>query len=192
MESTLTIRQVTERVVELGLVDAATVVDALEPAMLDSTLDYFGVPDDRAVLRLLSSLGIWYDVDPDAFRGVCEDGPQLYEEQLRLIADRTRGLITITDVDVVDDEAGGHHVLRFRSDGEPREWRITHDEDEDEEEFDAVMTFSMRIHELVPAGSPARWCTVKIDDGAYGPQAVFGDPEALRQLGAEFGLTFWS
>ncbi|MEJ3748154.1 hypothetical protein WEI85_33320 [Actinomycetes bacterium KLBMP 9797] len=98
-----------------------------------------------------------------------------------MIADRTRGLITITDVDVVDDEAGGHHVLRFRCGGEPREWRITHDEDEDEEEFDAVMTFSMRIHELVPAGSPARWCAVEINDGAYGPQAVFGDPEAMRQ-----------
>lgn len=191
-ESTLTVRQVAERIVELGLVDLETAHYALDSATLDRTLDYFGEPDGRAVLRLLDRFRIWYAVDYKSFRGVCEDGLELYESELREIEDRMRGLVDITDIEVVDEADGEDefHVLRFRCDGNAHEWRIAHDEDEDEEEFDAVMEFALRVHDLKPTDSPARWCGVEIDDASFGPQAVFGDPEALRQLGAEFGLVF--
>ncbi|MDQ7909280.1 hypothetical protein RB614_32645 [Phytohabitans sp. ZYX-F-186] len=178
----------TERVVELGLVDAEAAAALGREVPLDQTLDYFAESDGQAVLRVLDALEIWYDIGYKTFRGVCEFEDQLYREQLDRIAARTRGLLTVTDVELVDDE-DGDHLLRFRCNGEPREWRIPHD-DEEEEEFSATMEFTMGISKLVPAGSPARWCGVDIDDADFGPQFVFGDPVALRQLGSEFGLKF--
>jgi hypothetical protein len=55
--SSWTVGQVTDRVVELGLIDAQTPAQKLDPDVFHKTLDYFGTPDHRAVLRLLDELG---------------------------------------------------------------------------------------------------------------------------------------
>jgi hypothetical protein len=182
----MTVRQVTDRIVELGLVDAQTPAQALGPEVLDETLDYFGESDHEAVLSLLDHLGIRYSTDYKTFRYPCQSDGAVYREELDLIAACGRGRLTITDVALVDD-ANGHHLLRFRCAGQPHEWQIGHGPNE---EFEAQLTFATSIGDLVPAGSSARWCSVDPPDPDVGSEAVFGDPEALRQLGARFGLTF--
>jgi hypothetical protein len=56
------------------------------------------------------------------------------QEQLKSVAAASCGLLTITDVELLDgdkDAGDEHHVLRFRCNGEPHEWLITHGPDED-------------------------------------------------------------
>ena len=200
MESALTVRQVAERIVELGLVDAQTLAQTLDPEELDRTLDYFGEPDHMAVVGLLDHLGILYSTDYETFDGACDHGAEVYRRELERVAACGRGLLTITDVEVVDVftverfariYAEGDHLLRFRCNGQPHEWPIEHGPRE--EEADAQLTFATRIDGLMPpAGSPARWCSIDPPDPGVGSESVFGDPEALSQLGAQFGLTFRS
>lgn len=189
MASIHTVHGVAARIVQLGLVTAETVEQELDSDDLQQPLDFFGQPDSAAVLSMLDTLGIRYTTDYKTFRYACDDGSELYRDELERIAACTRGLLSITDVELVDDD-GGAHVLRFNCNGQSHEWTIPHG-DEDEENMDSQMTFSMGIGELVPSSSSARWCGVQSDDLDYGSQNVFGDPEALRLLGQEFGISFY-
>jgi hypothetical protein len=180
------VREVVDRIVALGIVDERTVAEKLDPHDLGQTLDYFGEPDEDGVRYLLDDLGIRYTTDYKTFRGACEDGASLYREELELAAACARGLLTVTDVALVDD-ARGDHLLRFRCNGQPHEWHITHGEHED---FEAGLTFATWLCDLLPAGSSRRWCTIEPPDPDVGSEFVFGDPAALNRLGAEYGLTF--
>jgi hypothetical protein len=110
----------------------------------------------------------------------------VYREELARIATCGRGLFTITEVELVDT-ADGDHLLRFRCNGQPHEWPIAHGPDE---EYDAQAIFCWSVGELVPPGSPARWCTVDPGDPDVTSEAFFGDPAALNVLGGPFGLVF--
>jgi hypothetical protein len=182
------VRQAVDRIVELGLVDARVPGQRLDTE-LDENLDYFGRPDHQAVLRLLGRLGIVYEVDYEPFSHVCEDGLEVYRPELECVAAASRGRITITDIELVDDDVagdGGEHVLRFRCNGAVQEWRIAHSEDIETEDFEAQLTFGFSVDTLTPAGSPERWCTVTSDGGPL--SLVFADPHALSRLGEQFGL----
>lgn len=186
MPSALTIRQLVDRIVALGLVEPQVPARELSPRVWDETLDFFGEPDRLAVLGMLDFLGIRYTVDPRTFRGACAYGSDVYREELERMAACGRGLLSIADVELLDTP-DGDHLLRFRCNGQPHEWPIGHRPDE---AFEAQVAFATFVWDLVPAGSPARWCTVDPPDPDAGPAAVFADPEALRQLGTPFGLTF--
>jgi hypothetical protein len=173
--------EVVDRIVQLGVVDESTVSDKLDSADLERTLDYFG-----GLLGLLDQLGIVYSVDYKSFRHACDDDGAGYREELKWIADCTRGLVTITDIALVDD-ADGDHLLRFRANGEPHEWSIAHGPDED---FDATLEFTTSMGEFSPAGRPERWCTIEPVEPGGDLRYVFADPAALNRLGAEYGLTF--
>jgi hypothetical protein len=172
------VRAVVERIVALGIVDERAVAEKLDPGDLDRTLDYFGGVQD-----LLFELGIGYSIDYKTFRHACENDGAGYREELRYIAAATRGLLTITDVELVDD-ADGDHLLRFRTNGEPHEWPISHRPDED---FEASLQFTTSMDAFTPSGTPARWCSVELDEDL---EFVFADPVALNRLGAEYGVTF--
>lgn len=185
MPSRLTVREVAERIVELGVVDASA-TDQVSPNELDKTLDYFGHSDDQAMLSLLDTLGIRYSADYKTFRYACESDGDGYRAELQHISECGRGLLPITEVEFVDDEDGDHQ-LEFICNGELNEWNIPHGDDED---FDAQLEFGMNLANLISPDSPARWCRVEPHDDNLSIDMVFGDPEALRALGAEFGVTF--
>ncbi|MFE7801483.1 hypothetical protein [Nocardia sp. NPDC057440] len=178
----MTVREVADQIVELGLVDAAV----LDPMDLDYTLDDFGATESQAVLVLLDYMKVRYSTEYKTFRHACEDDAWVYREELERIAACGRGLFTITEVELVDT-AEGDHLLRFRCNGRPHEWPIAHGPDE---EFDAQSIFCWSVGELVPPGSPARWCTVDPGDPDVTSEAFFGDPAALNVLGGPFGLQF--
>jgi hypothetical protein len=189
MGSAWSVRQVVDRAVRLGVVDAAVPARQLDAGGLDGTLDYFGEPDHRALLRLLDELGIVYGIEHKTFRDAHEDGVALYEGELDRIARCGRGQFTLTDVELVDD--GDDHLLRFRCNGERLRWPIMHSDDPEAEGFDASLTFSTYLGDIVPAGAgTARWCSVDSTDPDAGVRFVFADPEALGALGAPFGVEF--
>ncbi|WP_157172386.1 hypothetical protein [Nocardia pneumoniae] len=186
MNSSFTVRQVTARIVELGLVAESTVEQGIQADLLDEKLDYFGDSESEAVLYLLDELGIRYTTDYKTFRDAC-GGSEVYREELECVAACTRGLLSITDIELVDDTVG-NHVLRFLCNGQPHEWNIAHN---DEEDIETQMVFSYGLEDLLPRDSSARWCGVDSDDINFGMQAVFGDPQALSVLAAEFGIKFY-
>lgn len=189
MASAWAVRQVVERAVALGLVDRPADGE-LPGSAADKTLDYYGEPDARALLGLLSDLGIVYEVDYKTFRGLGDSTDDerlaMYRRELEVIAGKTRGRIAISDVELVDVE--GRQRLRFRRDGQPVEWPVYPGPDED---FDALLTFTTYLDDLVPATSPERWCSVESPhDPDEAPAFIFADPAALAELARPFDLTF--
>ncbi|MEV6431270.1 hypothetical protein [Nocardia sp. NPDC051463] len=186
--STATIREATAVIVELGLVDPETPARNLPPEWFDETLDYFGDSTETALPSLLDELGIRYTLDYKTFRGIneAEEGREgWYREELERIAACTRGLITITQVKLVEDEEDSK--LTFLCNGRPDHWPVDPGEDE---AFEASLTFASYISDLTPDDSPERWCSIDPPDPDYSAEAVFADPQALRQLGERFGVTF--
>ncbi len=188
MASSYIVGQVVERAVELDLVDAETAVAAVDPQAWDETLDYFGEPDSGGALSLLDTLGIRYTTDYKTFRGDCTDGGMLetYRYELQLIAGCTRGLLTITNVELADDQ-DGYHRLRFRCNGEAQEWFIDHSEDE---RLQTQLVFALDLTDLRPKNSSRLWSYPEPVDEDVASDAVFGDPVALNLFGAPYGLTF--
>jgi hypothetical protein len=180
MSSAWTVRQAVDRAVAHGLVDATVQVSGM-----DDDLSYYDEPDNAAAVALLDELGIVYTIDYKTFRGAHELGLDLYRPELERLAGCTRGLLTIADAKLIDEDR--FHLLRFRCNGEQQEWRIHHGADED---FYAHLAFTVNLTDLVPAGSPARWCSVELLETGDPAQYAFGEPQALRQFGAEFGLAF--
>jgi len=175
------VREVVDRVVELGIADEGRVAAKLSPEDLDEPLDHFG-----GVVGLLAQLGVVYSIDYKTFRHACDDGGAGYRAELGWIEACTRGLVTITDVALVDD-GEGDHLLRFRTNGEPHQWSLPHGPDEN---LGASLEFTTSMSEFAPAGRPERWCTVEPWELGDDVEFVFGDPAALGRLGAEHGLAF--
>ncbi|GAB3841201.1 hypothetical protein GCM10027610_050100 [Dactylosporangium cerinum] len=180
------VRQAVGRLIELGLVTADAVAEHVTREALARTLGYFGRPTWNGALGLLSGLGMTYGMDHKTLRYACEDGVEAYEDELRSIADATGGLITITDVTLVND--ADDHLLQFLCNGAPHEWTIPHVDDD--EGLEAQLIFATHIRELTADGSPAEWCQVQSPPDGYGFFAVFADQELLNQFGAPYGLTF--
>ncbi|MFE9574845.1 hypothetical protein ACFYO1_00530 [Nocardia sp. NPDC006044] len=188
MSDEWTVRAVAQRVVELGLVDQSVVAEKLDADILDETLDYFG-DDELGVLGLLEELGLRYTTEYKMFKGLSvagEDRLSRYRYELELIASCTQGLLTITEIQLVDGADGGQQ-LSFRCNGHPQSWPVYPGPDED---LEAQLTFAEYVDTLVPDDSPARWCTPDPSDPDVGSEFVFGDPAALNQLGGAFDLTF--
>lgn len=180
------VQQAVDRLIELGLVTAEAVAERLTPMELAEPLDYFGEPASQGALGLLDSLDMTYSIEHDTLRIACKDGVADYESELGFIAAASGGMLAITDVTLVDDDAGDH-LLRFRCNGAPHEWKIWHDDDE---RLDAQITFAYSIDDLVVDGSPARWCQAERPADEVWFVAVFADPSLLNQFGAPYGLTF--
>lgn len=184
-----TVREVVDLIVELGIVDQTTVGETLEQDELDKPLSYYGHTPQQAVLSLLDNLGIRFAFDYKTFRGIeeAEDDERLewYEDVLQTIASCTKGLVTITNVRLVEDD--GDWELRFDCNGETEEWPVS--PGDEEEDLDAAITFDSYLPGL-PRDSLEYFCSVEPRDEDSSGQAVFGDPEALNRLGAHFGLTF--
>jgi hypothetical protein len=134
---------------------------------------------------LLDHLGIVLHYDPDAWNQVHDRGVKLYQKELGRLSACSRGLVSISDIDLTDDV--GDHVLHFHCNGRPRVWKIPHGPNEDYDAFDVYIN---RIHELVPDQSPERWCWAEAWHPDEGPTFVFGDPHALEQLGVEVGAEY--
>lgn len=183
MTESWTVRRVVDLAVEHGLVDGEAVLSDLGD--LDRVLGRDGEPDQWAVMSFLIRLGIVYQPDWKSFRGAYEDGLELYEEELGLIAACGRGLLTIADVELVETDR--ETLLRFTCNGERHEWPVAHGPGADED-GEAQLTFGTYINGLVPSGSPERWCFVVPLQPGDTPELVFADPDALRRFGSRLGL----
>jgi hypothetical protein len=180
------VREAVKRLIGLGLVTADLVALRLTAEELDETLDYYGDSAAEGAVGLLGALGMTYDIDYKTLRHACAEGIPAYEEELGYVAAASRGLLTITDVTLVDDD-NGHHLLRFRCNTVPHQWKIIH---EDKEHMNAQTTFAMGVDDLLAGGSPARWC--QPDPLPYGfiYYSAFADPDLLNEYGEPYGLTF--
>ena len=182
-----TTRQVVDHLIDLGLVTPEQVAERLTSQELSAPLAHFAVGSSAdAALLLLEELGLAYTAEYDTLHNACRHGAELYEQELTHIAGTTRGVLTITDVTRTDE--AGHHVLRFRCNGSPREWRIRHTTDR--ESHEAQLKFCLSIDQLLATGSPARWCRPIPSPGGFHCFAVFADPLRLNRFGAHYGLTF--
>ncbi len=190
MGSERTVGEVVDLIVELGLIDASTPGRALEPDELDKPLSYYGHGVQAAVLHLLGTLGIRYTFDYKTFRGIGEadddERLQWYEAELQSIASCSRGLVSITNVRLVENDTESE--LQFDCNGETESWSVGQPNDEDEE-IEAAIAFATCLSGI-PWDSLQCFCAVDPLDENLSGQAVFGDPEALNRLGAHFGLTF--
>ncbi|WP_157573983.1 hypothetical protein [Nocardia jejuensis] len=181
----MTVREVADRIVELGLVDTAA-VSALDPRDLDYALDDFGATECLGVLLLLDDLKVRYSTDYKTFRHACEDNAWAYRTELARVAACGRGAFTFTEVELINT-AEGNHLLRFRCNGQSHNWPIMHGPTEN---TDAQTIFCWALGELMPRDSPARWCTVTPADPYVTSEAYFGDPATLNELGGPFDLRF--
>ncbi|WP_227998868.1 hypothetical protein [Nocardia australiensis] len=189
MGSECTIGEVVDLIVELGLVDPSTPGQKLEPDELDEPLSYYGFTAHEAVLALLSELEIRYTLDYKTFRGIGDadhdDRLRWYQDELESIASCTRGLVTVTNVRLVEIDA--EWALHFDWNQETISWPVS--AGDPDEHFEASLTFASYLSGL--AASPSeRFCDVDPCDEDLNGEAIFGNPEALNRLGARFGLTF--
>ncbi len=142
LNSETTAREVVNLIVELGLVDQSTPRRTLAPDQLDKPLSYYGQPTQHAVCTLLSYLEIRYTVNHKTFRdiGDRDDAERLecYRSELETIASHTRGLVTVSNVRLV--EADTEWELRFDWNDETMSWPV--EPGDEEEAFEATLTFS--------------------------------------------------
>jgi hypothetical protein len=174
-----TVGEVIGRLIELELVTAEEVAEELTPDKLAKPLvPPFGATASHAALSLLGRLRMMYHLDHSAFSDACENGLDEYRREPESIARCSRGLLTISDVTLV--EGDDRHLLRFQCNGAPEEWPIPHDE---EEAYEAQLVFSTYMRSLVADGSPERWCLPeqRLD---WHNGAIFADPERLNRFGA--------
>jgi hypothetical protein len=189
-----TVREVVDLIVELGLVDPETPTRRtfLDRQLLvesfDEPLSYYGHTEQSAVLALLDELGIRYTFDYKTFRGIGESSHderrEWYESELRSIAECSRGMVTITDVRLVENDE--QYKLVFDSNGVTESWPVYPGDGED---LEAALVFATHVTEI-HTGLVEHFCSVEPFDEDVSGEAVFGDPEALNKLGAHFGLTF--
>lgn len=189
MNSERTVREVVDLMIELGLIDPD--ISAQKPYLaesLDAPLSDYGDTEQTAVLDLLSEVGIRYTFDYKTFRGIsgCSDEHrrEWYESELQSIAACSRGSVTITDVRLVENETKSELV--FDSNGVTESWPTDPGADEDVEASMTFATYLSGIH----TGLVAEFCGVDPFDEDFSGEAVFGDPQALNRLGAQFGLAF--
>lgn len=188
MTSSWTVGQVMERVRASGVVPGLTDEWPLDVSP-DTPFDYYGTPDGDALVSLLEEFEIVYLLEHKSFPGPDFDDESrlaMYRQELESIAQKSRGLLTITDVELVDVAGGrgGEQIVQFRCNGDLVRWGpVTPGEDED---LEAVLAFD--LGELVPKSSPERWCWVTEPEIPGYLAYVFADPAALTELGRPFGL----
>lgn len=189
-----TVREVVELIVELGLVAPETPAQRtflgrqLLVESFDEPLSYYGHTEQSAVLALLEELGIRYTFDYKTFRHIGESSHdewrEWYESELQSIAECSRGMVTITDVRLVENDE--QWELLFDSNGVTESWPVYPGDDEDLEASLVFATYVTGIH----TGVVEQFWSVDPLDGDISGEAVFGDLAALGKLGARFGLTF--
>ncbi|WP_157120138.1 hypothetical protein [Nocardia fusca] len=189
-----TVREVVDLIVELGLVDPETPAQRtflgrqLLVESFDEPLSYYGHTEQSAVLALLDELGIRYTFDYKTFRHIGESSHderrEWYESELQSIAECSRGMVTITDVRLVENDE--QWKLVFDSNGVTESWPVYPGDGEDLEAALVFATYVTEIH----TGLVEHFCSVNPLDEDVSGEAVFGDPEALNKLGVHFGLTF--
>lgn len=189
-----TVREVVELIVELGLVAPETPAQRtflgrqLLVESFDEPLSYYGHTEQSAVLALLEELGIRYTFDYKTFRHIGESSHderrEWYESELQSIAECSRGMVTITDVRLVENDE--QWELLFDSNGVTESWPVYPGDDEDLEASLVFATYVTGIHTGVVEQF---WSVDPLDEDISG-EAVFGDLAALGKLGARFGLTF--
>ncbi|WP_063057680.1 hypothetical protein [Nocardia sienata] len=194
MGSERTVREVVELIIELGLVDPDTPAQRtflgrqLLVESFDEPLSYYGHTEQSAVLALLSELGIRYTFYYKTFRHIGESSHderrEWYESELQSIAECSRGMVTITDVRLVENDEKWE--LLFDSNGVTESWPVYPGDDE---EFEAALVFATYVTGI-HTGLVERFRSVEPFDEDLSGEAVFGDPEALDKLGAHFGLAF--
>ncbi len=153
MDSEHTVGEVVDLIVELGLVDRSTAGQTVQPDDRDKPLSYYRNTPYQAVLSLLDDLGIRYAFDYKTFRGIGEadDDERLewYQDVLQTIASCTRGLVTITNVRLVENDADWE--LQFDCNGETESWPVyPGDEDEDIEARDHLRHVPRRPSRRLP------------------------------------------
>lgn len=185
MTSSLVVRDVTQLIVELGILDADAVERKLGAEELAEPLYQ---PRWMGLLALLDRLGIAYTVSDETFYA---PRTEIFAEQLEKVAAGTRGLLTCTDVELV--RAPDADLLRFRCNGSPREWNVGYGSRRDDDEYwlTGHLRFTWMLATLLPEYSRARWCSVHQPEPEYGGYFVLADPEPLQRLGDRFGLTFY-
>ncbi|HEY7223934.1 MAG TPA: hypothetical protein VH561_10145 [Micromonosporaceae bacterium] len=172
-----------DRIVALGLVDAR---DASRVANLRGrTLRSLGESEDTAVLALLVHLGIVYLLEEESFQGVHDEAADGYRAELDDIAEASRGMVRLTDVELVDADA--RHLLRFSCNGRPVQWSVAHADDEHTEDRAAYEAFRRGVASLVPTDASQRWCVVEPELLGAIPY-VFADPDVLAELLEPYGL----
>jgi hypothetical protein len=182
MATQRTVRQAVDRIVELGL----AAPDAAAPHDLENYLDmplveYGGGDGEAAILTgLLVDLSVGFDVHTDDVEHL--DG---YTSALEELAACTGGLFTVTDIEL-DEDGDGQELLRFRRNGEPVQWYVDHVDDE----YLDVMAFAENVDEFTSPASPKRWAMPIVDGDLIPARFIFGEPAALRSLGAEYGVDF--
>ncbi|MEV6325925.1 hypothetical protein AB0M45_32880 [Nocardia sp. NPDC051787] len=191
MDSERTVGEVANLIVELGLVDQHTPkLQRLLTKDLDEPLSRYGHTDVSAVLGLLQELGILYTFDYKTFRGIgeCTDDErrEWYESELQSIAACSRGMVTITNVRLVEDD-DGRWELEFKCNRTYQYWPIY--PGYDDEDIEAGIVFASFVRHL-PTGTVEKFCSVDPQILGVSGADVFGDPKALNRLGAHFGLTF--
>lgn len=175
-----TVRQAVTRIVQLGLAGPdAAVPDGADRPLLEVYESLAGAFTD---LLEVTGTGFQVGTDDDVTPGYEVDA---YGGLLAEAARCTGGLVTITDVELGDDEE-----LHFRCNGTPHTWPV-----ELRDEYFDLMSVSDGIDDLdVP---PRVWDSIDVDESAgCDPDDLelrnfyfFGDPTALRQLAADFDLT---
>ena len=178
-----TVREVVDRIVELGLVHPSTPGQTLQSDELDEPLSYYGNTPRYALRSLLSELGIRYTFDYETFEGIGEaDDERLewYRAELESIASCTRGSVTVTNVRLVEN--GTEWELRFDWNGTTKSWPVY--PGGESEEIEASLIFATYLHTL-GQGSVERLCPVYPRSDDWAGEAVFGNPEALDRLVGE-------
>jgi hypothetical protein len=173
----LTVGQVVDRVVDLGMVNRATVDKELELPLTE-----YGGGDSEAeiVTALLVELGIGFDVHTDDVEHLTG-----YTSALTAAAACTGGLFTVTDIELADDD--DQEVLRFRRNGDLVEWPVDHVDDE----YLDTLAFFENIDGFTDAARSARrWAQPTVDGELIPARYIFADPKALEELGREFSVDF--
>lgn len=189
MTSPPSVRHVVDMMIELGLVDADICArQSCLAESLDAPLSDYGKTEQAAILELFSVMEIRYTFDYKTFRGIdeCSDEErrEWYESELQAIAACSRGMVTITDVRLVEDDTESELV--FEANGFTESWPTDPGEEEDVE---AAITFATYISDI-PTGLTEKFCAPDPIDEDVSGEAVFGDPLALNRLGEQFGLSF--
>lgn len=182
MATQRTVRQAVDRIVELGLAGPdATARNDLENYLDMPLVEYGGGDTEAEILTaLLVDLQVGFDVHTDDVEHLSG-----YTSVLEELAACTGGLFTVTDIELAEDE-DGQETLRFRRNGEPVQWYVDHVDDE----YLDVMVFAENVDDFTSEASPKRWAMPVVDGDLIPARFIFGEPVALRSLGAEYGVGF--
>jgi hypothetical protein len=172
----LTARNFAARVVEIGLVSQE---------QADAFLGRYSFIDPDAELRQIDLLD-WLQEFGVAVSVHCDDVDDLeqaYKSILEQAAACSGDSVTVTDVQLIEDDAGGER-LRLRINGEPRSWRVEHPSDD----YLDTLTMFEHMNELDPgADDPRRFHQIP-GNGEGDDVYLLATPEQAHALKESFGF----